>query len=537
MKVLFVLQYPGYLRYFDSVLEALSQQRHRVAVAFDQPHKQPEGLSALETIDGDVEVVDPVPRRPDIWRPVARGVRGTIDYARYLHPRFEHSPYLRDRMRTVLPLLTRWLGRWTTTTAPRTAQIVRFLQACERAVPSSRTLEAYLERIAPDVLVVSPLVTDQCPQVDLIKAARRVGVRSALCVASWDHLTTKGLMRIQPDLVALWNHDQRQEAIEFHGAEAERIVVTGAQCFDRWFDRSPSRSRKEFCRRVGLRPERPFVVFTGSTASISAPEPEVRFVKRWIDAVRNGPGSLKDLGILIRPHPYNCAHWSAVDLSEYPNVVVYPRSGANPVDNDDRADYYDTLHHGAGIVGINTSAMIEAGIQDRPVFTIVDSSFDDTQTGTLHFRYLLPENGGHLQHATSLDEHTRQLSVTIDGEQAPSARTFTRTFVRPHGLDVPATPRLVAALVQLAETAPRSDDPFPVRLWPLRAALWTLAVLLTVGHLRRAGKRLRKRWQHYSIAAWQYYKTRRKYVRKWRARREKMARKARKRSGADGAVL
>ena len=56
MKVLFVLQYPGYLRYFDSVLEALSQQRHRVAVAFDQPHKQPEGLSALETIDGDVDV-------------------------------------------------------------------------------------------------------------------------------------------------------------------------------------------------------------------------------------------------------------------------------------------------------------------------------------------------------------------------------------------------------------------------------------------------------------------------------------------------
>ncbi|HCE02686.1 MAG TPA: hypothetical protein DEQ98_05540, partial [Acidobacteria bacterium] len=312
MKVLFVLQYPGYLRYFDSVLEALSQQGHQVAVAFDQPHKQPEGLSALASIDGDVEVLDAVPRRPDIWNQVARGVRGTIDYARYLHPRFEHSPYLRDRMRTVLPPLTRFLGRLTTTTATRTGRIIRFLQACERAVPSSKTLETYLERAAPDVLVVSPLVTDQCPQVDLIKSARRVGVRSALCVASWDHLTTKGLMRIQPDLVALWNHDQQREALEFHGAMAERVVVTGAQCFDRWFDRTPSRSREEFCQRVGVSAERPFVVFTGSTASISAPAPEVRFVKRWIEAVRSGPGSLKDLGILIRPHPYNCAHWASV---------------------------------------------------------------------------------------------------------------------------------------------------------------------------------------------------------------------------------
>ena len=537
MKVLFVLQYPGYLRYFDSVLEALSQQGHQVAVAFDQPHKQPEGLAALASIDGDVEVLDAVPRRPDLWNQVARGVRGTIDYARYLHPRFEHSPYLRDRMRTVLPPLTRFLGRLTTTTATRTGRIIRFLQACERAVPSSKTLETYLERAAPDVLVVSPLVTDQCPQVDLIKSARRVGVRSALCVASWDHLTTKGLMRIQPDLVALWNHDQQREALEFHGAMAERVVVTGAQCFDRWFDRTPSRSREEFCQRVGVSAERPFVVFTGSTASISAPAPEVRFVKRWIEAVRSGPGSLKDLGILIRPHPYNCAHWASVELSNYPNVAVYPRGGANPVDNDDRADYYDTLHYGAGIVGINTSAMIEAGIQDRPVFTIVDSSFDDTQTGTLHFRYLLPENGGHLQHATSLDEHTRQLSATLDDGLAPSAQMFTKTFVRPHGLDVAATPRLVAALEALADTTPRAAVTLPPHLWPLRAGLWTLAVLLLAGDLRHARKRLRKRWHHYSMAAWQYYKTRRKHVRKWRQRREKVARKARKRSGVGGAVL
>lgn len=536
MKVLFVLQYPGYLRYFDSVLEALAQRGHEVSVAFDQPHKQPEGLSALESIDGNVSVLGPVPRRLDMWNAVARGVRGTIDYARYLHPRFEHASYLRDRMRTVLPPPTRMLGRWTTTTAARTTRLVQGLQACERAVPSSRTLETYLRRIAPDVLVVSPLVTDQCPQVDLIKAARRIGVRSALCVASWDHLTTKGLMRIQPDLVALWNHDQRREALDFHGAVDERIVVTGAQCFDRWFNRTPSRSRADFCRRVGLSSGRPFVVFTGSTASISAPAPEVRFVRRWIEAVRSGPGSLTDLGILIRPHPYNSAHWEAVDLSDYPNVAVYPRTGANPVDNDDRADYYDTLHYSAGIVGINTSAMIEAGIQDRPVFTVVDSSFDDTQTGTLHFRYLLPENGGHLQHATSLDEHTRQLSATIDEGRAPSARPFTTAFVRPHGLDEAATPRLVAALEQLAQTAPQADSPLPVRLWSLRAGLWMLAVLVELGNLRHARKRLRKLWHRYSIAAWQYYKTWRKHLRKWQVRRERVARKARKRSSAGRAV-
>ena len=524
MKFLFVLQYPGYLRYFDSVIEALSERGHEVAVAFDQPHKQPEGLAALDAIDGAVEVLGRTPVRPDLWAAVARGVRGTIDYARYLHPRFTHSPYLRDRMRKALPPPTRFLGRWDTTTAARTTRLIAWLGACERVVPSSPVLEAFLRDVSPDVLVVSPLVTDQCPQVDLIKAARRVGVLSVLGVASWDHLTTKGLMRIQPDLVAVWNDEQRREALDFHGVREERIVVTGAQCFDRWFDRTPRRAREPFCRRAGLRPDRPFLVFVGSTASISAPAAETRFVKRWIAAVRRGPGSLGDAGILIRPHPYNAAHWADADLTAYANVAVYPRDGANPVDGDDRADYYDTLHHAAAVVGINTSAMIEAAIQDRPVFTIIDNSFDDTQTGTLHFRYLLPENGGHLQVARDVDTHVRQLAAAIDRGEAPSGRRFIETFVRPHGRAVPATPRLVAALEGLRDAVSQPSGTVPVHLLPLRAVLWTLGALAKVGRMwRRARKSYWQGWQRtrqrYGLRIWRYYKTKRKHLRKWRARR------------------
>lgn len=490
MKVLFILQYPGYFRYFDSVMDGLSARGHRVAVAFDQPHKQAEGLAALEGMRGDVEVLERVPARPDVWAPVARGVRGTIDYVRYLHPRYVDSSYLRDRMRKALPPLTRWIGRWTTSTTRRTQRLLRWLRACERVIPASAPLEEFLRRAEPDVVVVSPLVTDQCPQVDVIKAARRIGVPSVLGVASWDHLTTKGLMRIQPDLVALWNSDQRQEALDFHDVDETRIVVTGAQCFDRWFDRTPSRDREAFCRRAGVRSDRPFLVFVGSTASISAPEDEVGFVKRWIDAVRRGPGSLPTLGIVIRPHPYNAEHWRGVDLSGYPNVAVFPRSAANPVVDDDRADYYDTLHHGAAVVGINTSAMIEAGIQDRPVFTIVDSSFDDTQTGTLHFRYLLPEHGGHLQHATDLDQHARQLAATIDDGQAPSSRSFIERFVRPYGLGDPATPRLVAALEAMEGVTPLPPESVGVLWQPVRLFLWMTGIVASRKKLRKRSTKL-----------------------------------------------
>jgi len=414
-------------------------------------------------------------------------------------------------MRALLPWLTWGLGLWTTTTARRTEQLINLLQAFERAIPSNSVIEHYLLRANPDVLVVSPLVTNQSSQVDLLKSAQQVGIPTALCVASWDHLTTKGLMRIQPDLVAVWNHEQRQEAIDFHGTPADRIVITGAHSFDRWFDRVARRSRVDFCRRAGLDPSRPFVIFAGSTWSISSPKdrtrprvrrhlpprPEVEFVKRWIRAVRNGPGSLRDVGIMIRPHPYNTEQWREIDLTSYDDVVVYPRHGANPVDNDDRAEYYDTLHHGAAIVGINTSAMIEAAIQDRPVFTIVDSSFDDTQTGTLHFRYLLPENGGHLQRANSLDEHARQLATALNRNQAPSAQQFIKTFLRPQGVSSPSAPLLVAALEQLSVSNPARPPSVPLHLRLVGIWLWFLAALLAlfnVHWLRRQFRRIGRRF-------------------------------------------
>ncbi len=41
------MQYPGYLRYFDSTVRGLAARGHHVDVIFDIPHKQAEGAEAL----------------------------------------------------------------------------------------------------------------------------------------------------------------------------------------------------------------------------------------------------------------------------------------------------------------------------------------------------------------------------------------------------------------------------------------------------------------------------------------------------------
>jgi hypothetical protein len=489
-RFLFVMQYPGYLRYFDSMVRLLIARGHHVDLVFDSPHKQPEGLAALEGVEERIWVGHS-PRRDDVWGVVGKSVRAAIDYLRYLHPRFADAKYLRNRMRDVLPPIFSFLGRWNSASALTTRRAIAPFLACERAIPSSPVIEKFIQSRRPDTVVVSPLVTDRSTQVDFVKSAHALGIPVGLCVASWDHLTTKGLMRVQPDLVCVWNQEQLAEAVEFHGTAVDRIAVTGAQPFDRWFARRPT-DRATFCRKVDLDPAKPFVLFVGSTASISAPDAEVAFVRRWIEALHNVP-ALADVGVLVRPHPYNAEHWRETDLTSLKGVQVYPRS-ANPVDESDRQDYFDSLFHSEAVVGVNTTAMIEAAIVGRAVHAVLADEFHDTQGGTLHFRYMLAENGGFLRVARSLHEHAAQLTETLANPAVgrDACARFVRTFIRPHGPDVEATPVLATALEGLAASGARPIVRPAASTYPLRLLLWLCGMVAVYRSPTRIVKVIRR---------------------------------------------
>ena len=160
------------------------------------------------------------------------------------------------------------------------------------------------------------------------------------------------------------------------------------------------------------------------------------------------------------------AEWADVDLSPFRDVVVW---GSSPVDRRSRNDYFDSLYHSAAVVGLNTSAFIEAGIVGRPVLTILLPEWHENQLGTAHFRYLFEAGGGLLVSARSFDEHLAQLEQAVT-DPPPGPRPFVREFVRPHGLDVPATPifvERVEAMEGLKASAPAPPPFLPLARWLL----------------------------------------------------------------------
>jgi len=468
MKVLFVWDSAEYLRFYDSAVEEFVARGHDVAIAINNTNiKKQGGLQGLGAIKDRVRVLGLVPKDEGKWGQIAYGLRGIQDFVRYFHPRFAVATAARARMkRKVLPVAYHWLDRIPRLPPAVVRGLQRVLMAAERAIPVHRPIVDFLRAEAPDLMLVSPLVDGASDQVDVIKAARVCGIRTAVIVASWDNLTNKGIMRIEPDLVVVWNDAQKREAEEYHYIPAGKIATTGAQLFDKWFVKQVTRDRAAFCARVGLPDTRPFVLFTGSSSFISESSAEVAFVRRWIAALRSsGDPALGDINVLVRPHPYNCHAWDPDPLADLPGAVFFPRTGYNPMDADNRADFFDSIYHSAAVVGINTSAMIEAAIIGRPVFSMLAEEFAGTQEGLVHFHHLLPEHGGCVRIASTIAEHVQQLSDRLRDPAAAREETqrFIASFIRPHGLHQPATPVFADTCERFAaEPAPR---PQPVPAW------------------------------------------------------------------------
>jgi len=422
MRILFSMRHPGVLRNFASTLEALAARNHQIHLVFGQVDAERDArlLDDLTRKSPNI-TCDEVHRKTSwrLWLGVGRVARCSVDYVRYLTPEYDSIISLKERARAKVIAPVRWFVErrfWRRPTPHRL--LTRALLAIERAVPIDRAVFDLIQRERPDVLLVAPLVDIGSDQVDYVKAARALGIRSALPVLSWDNLTNKGLIRLQPQRVFVWNEAQKTEAVTMHGTDPADITVTGAMVYDQWFARQPSTTREEFCARVGLDPAKVILLYLCSSPFI-APD-EVNFIEQWIAAIRRAPDPrVRTAGLLIRPHPENLQPWLRFGEIPLEDVAVWPKGGVSPVDADSRNDFFDSMYHSAGAVGINTSAQIECGIVGRPVFSIRTPAYQRTQEGTLHFRHLTTEGGGLLHLADDFETHVRQIAEVWPAQISP----------------------------------------------------------------------------------------------------------------------
>jgi hypothetical protein len=385
-----------------------------------------------------------------------------MDQSGYYLDRWEQyvSRFVRPLLR--FPGVKRLLSQETT---------ARLLSQFERFVPADRRVARDLCARMPDVVIASPVNMRFSEEIEYIKAANQVGIPTALPVHSWDNLTTKGLIHVLPDLLLAWNATQRDEAVEVHSIPPERIAITGAPLFDKWFvTASEPSDRRAFLRRVGLDADAPYLLYLGSSANIT--RDETWLVREIVAAFRShDEPELRGMGVLVRPHPANARIYEHLRETQ---VAVWPKEGSLPESEASLRDFDDSLRHSVAVVGVNTTGMIDALVADRPVIAVLTERYAATQVRTVHFRHLLQAEV--IEIARSSSDVPRQVLRVLDGQDArrEARRRFVETFVRPRGLTRAAGELAACAIEALAQRRPTAEIDGILAAGAPEASAWAL---------------------------------------------------------------
>jgi hypothetical protein len=481
MKILFVLKQKKNVETFAGTIRVLTERGHSVALAV-QEHSDTRADQYRDWIDSrGFSLVRCPAHRTDRWADVAWLLRSLRDCVHYQQPGMRNATKLQTRsVQKLREELRIEADNESVAKALRglpVAQVGRLDEVfglAERQLPVDPVYESFLREQAPDVMLISPLVHFGSAQADFVAAARAVGVPVGMLLYSWDNLSTKGCLHRLPDWMFVWNERQRAEARALHEFAEDRVIITGAPRFDSFFELKPRLTREEFHAPFGLDPTKPTLLYVCSSVLVSASE--LPFVRDWLAAIRESSGSLRDCNVLVRPHP-DIELLAEEQRSEeeilWPSVRGAKGFVSRPFDDpraivlktSDRArqGLFESLYHSVAVVGLNTSAELEAAIVGRPVYTVIaGDDAADGQSSTLHFHYLLEEQGGCVRRANGLAEHIAQLQGELDRPRdSADIRRFAGEFLRPHGIDRPVAPVFADAIERTVRAGARPQPETP----------------------------------------------------------------------------
>ena len=217
--------------------------------------------------------------------------------------------------------------------------------------------------------------TDAFSSVDnrLLHEARYRGVTTVSMVRSWDNLTTKGIMRVIPDVLVVGNEILKKEAIRYHGVKENRIAVVGIPHHDR-YGSGPKKSWKDFVVTIGGDEKKKLVLYAAlgdeQFSDYNCFDAEV--IDMLVDYI---PPTHQ---LLVRFPP---ALSVTLDKMQKGDKVLFERPGVakggntgnftkNELGMRDDDHLIDTLFYADVVISVTTTLLLDAVLCDRPTIVI-----------------------------------------------------------------------------------------------------------------------------------------------------------------------
>lgn len=445
MKIFFAARSKYHFAYYETILEALCARGHEVAYGFDAFwNGKGGGRQAFEAFErAHTTGFSSFPLAVDGYdaRWLTHAHRYLASLANYyMHP--EQSEFYHERWAKKLPEAVRPFAEWRIIRwSLMLLHVLRVFSLLERLIPPPAPAVRQIEAAQPDIVVVSPGNMRFGNEIDYIKAARKLGIPSAIPVLSWDNLSTKGLICAEPDLVFCWNEMHRREARAFHDIPDGKLRITGAPFFEKWWGAGETNNTPALPPDCGLDPQKPVLTYLGSSKRITPDE-------LWlVEEIYEG---LQPLGVqlLVRPHPTDYERFSDMDARE--GLYVWMPHDSPPETAAAQAEMRRAFAASIGVIGINTSAFLDAIVLDVPCIIYMTDAYRNTQEEALHFQALKTDMATiKISDADELPAVLADLAAGVDATAA-ARKEFVEKFVFAGGRETPPGALIAHHLEKLA---------------------------------------------------------------------------------------
>lgn len=371
-------------------------------------------------------------RRGGISKYILRTVRETLNYRRFLllpvrmpfyeSLCFKFLPRLLQRTLRAFPFAASLL-------AGRPVGVL--LRGIEWCAPSAPGILKQIGDVRPcAVLVAFRNRPSSSPDLDYIKAARSLRIPTVVPTPSWDNLSSKGLLQIQPDLLLVWNEEQVLEALEHHGISRAKINMVGAYQFDDWRARGlPRQTRAAFLQNAGIPSEHNYILYLGSGAVTGDSPAVIDELRRGLD--ESGDKHLMNLWLIVRPAPNN---FKIFDGYHRDRVVLFPAQPVSLSTEEGIELFLSSVSYALATVTIHTTGIIDAMLKGVPGMVILRPEYRALQHAE-HFAHLLARGAVEtVRDGATFARTVRELMAGNDARRA-AREAFIREYIFPRGAE------------------------------------------------------------------------------------------------------
>lgn len=226
------------------------------------------------------------------------------------------------------------------------------------------------EEYKPDLLFSAHLFDDL--ETALVRQARQKGIPTVGFVNSWDKLTSRGMIRVLPNKLLVFNNLVQQEALIYADMSIKDIIVTGVPQYDRYFQPKLSK-REDFFARLGLDSNKRLLIYAPMGRYFSNSDWEIIDLLHSYFEQKLVPDGL---AMLARFQPNDFLDEDEIKKRpwlnyDWPGIRFSDKRGVDwDMSFSDLQHLTDTLYYASILVCYATSLSIDAAIFGKPVINI-----------------------------------------------------------------------------------------------------------------------------------------------------------------------